>query len=36
MKEISLVFFVDCAADMVRVSGNVRLDLSSCYVEFSW
>jgi len=36
MKEISLVSFLDCAADVLHVIGNVRLDLSLRYAEFSW
>jgi len=36
MKEISSGFFVVCAADVVHVIGNVRLDLSSCCFQSLW
>jgi hypothetical protein len=35
MDEISLLI-MEYGADMIHVTGNVRLNLSGHYVEFSW
>jgi len=35
MKEISLFLFVECAVDVVHVTGKVTCHVSWCYFKFS-